>query len=250
MKNDRNTTSLVALGGLGEVGKNMYVVTHKDEIIIIDAGVMFPESDLLGVDYVIQDVTYLKQNESKIKALIITHGHEDHIGGITFLLQNVNIPVIYAPRIAAELIKNKLEDRNIGYKNIETIDGNTHLKFKHFNIEFVATTHSIPDSFALAIHTPNGTIFETGDFKFDLTPIGPMADLHKMAEIGKKGVKLLLSDSTNALSEGFSKSESLVDEALDDIVSNIMQELSLQHLHQIFIVLNILLKHVKNIIVK
>lgn len=219
MKNDRNTTSLVALGGLGEVGKNMYVVTHKDEIIIIDAGVMFPESDLLGVDYVIQDVTYLKQNESKIKALIITHGHEDHIGGITFLLQNVNIPVIYAPRIAAELIKNKLEDRNIGYKNIETIDGNTHLKFKYFNIEFVATTHSIPDSFALAIHTPNGTIFETGDFKFDLTPIGPMADLHKMAEIGKKGVKLLLSDSTNALSEGFSKSESLVDEALDDIVS-------------------------------
>ena len=230
MKNDRNTTSLVALGGLGEVGKNMYVVTHKDEIIIIDAGVMFPESDLLGVDYVIQDVTYLKQNESKIKALIITHGHEDHIGGITFLLQNVNVPVIYAPRIAAELIKNKLEDRNIGYKNIETIDGNTHLKFKHFNIEFVATTHSIPDSFALAIHTPNGTIFETGDFKFDLTPIGPMADLHKMAEIGKKGVKLLLSDSTNDL--------------------NIMQELLLQHSHQIFIVLNILLKHVKNIIVK
>ena len=217
MKNDRNTTSLVALGGLGEVGKNMYVVTHKDEIIIIDAGVMFPESDLLGVDYVIQDVTYLKQNESKIKALIITHGHEDHIGGITFLLQNVNIPVIYAPRIAAELIKNKLEDRNIGYKNIETIDGNTHLKFKHFNIEFVATTHSIPDSFALAIHTPNGTIFETGDFKFDLTPIGPMADLHKMAEIGKKGVKLLMSDSTNALVEGFSKSEFKVDTALGDI---------------------------------
>ena len=219
MKNDRQTTSLVALGGLGEVGKNMYVVTHGDEIIVIDAGVMFPEDDLLGVDYVIQDVTYLKQNEKKIKALIITHGHEDHIGGISFLLQNVNIPVIYAPRIAAELIKNKLEDRAIGYKNIETIDGDTHLKFKHFNIEFVATTHSIPDSYALAIHTPNGTIFETGDFKFDLTPIGPMADLHKMAEIGKKGVKLLLSDSTNALSDGFSKSESLVDEALDDIVS-------------------------------
>lgn len=219
MKNDRQTTSLVALGGLGEVGKNMYVVTHGDELIVIDAGVMFPEDDLLGVDYVIQDVTYLKQNEKKIKALIITHGHEDHIGGISFLLQNVNIPVIYAPRIAAELIKNKLEDRAIGYNNIQTIDGDTHLKFKHFNIEFVATTHSIPDSYALAIHTPNGTIFETGDFKFDLTPIGPMADLHKMAEIGKKGVKLLLSDSTNALSDGFSKSESLVDEALDDIVS-------------------------------
>lgn len=219
MKNENNATSLVALGGLGEVGKNMYVITHKEELLIIDAGVMFPEEDLLGVDYVIQDVTYLKQNENKIKGLIITHGHEDHIGGISFLLQNVNIPVIYAPRIAAELIKNKLEDRNIGYKNIETITGDTHLKFKYFDIEFVATTHSIPDSLALAIHTPNGTIFETGDFKFDLTPIGPMADLHKMAEIGKKGVKLLLSDSTNALSDGFSKSESLVDEALDDIVS-------------------------------
>ena len=106
MKNDRNTTSLVALGGLGEVGKNMYVITHGDELLIIDAGVMFPESDLLGVDYVIQDVTYLKQNEKKIKALIITHGHEDHIGGITFLLQNVNIPVIYAPKIASELINH------------------------------------------------------------------------------------------------------------------------------------------------
>lgn len=219
MKNDGKTTSLVALGGLGEVGKNMYVISHQDEILIIDAGVMFPEDELLGVDYVIQDVTYLKQNENKIKGLIITHGHEDHIGGISFLLQNVSIPVIYAPRIAAELIKNKLEDRNIGYKNVEIIDGDTHLKFKHFEVEFVATTHSIPDSFALAIHTPNGTIFETGDFKFDLTPIGPMADLHKMAELGKKGVKLLLSDSTNALSDGFSKSESLVDEALDDIVS-------------------------------
>lgn len=219
MKNDRTTTSIVALGGLGEVGKNMYVITHGNEIIIIDAGVMFPESELLGVDYVIQDVTYLKQNENKIKALIITHGHEDHIGGIPFLLQNVEIPVIYAPRVAADLIKNKLEDRNIGYKNIEVFDEKTFIKFKNLQVEFVATTHSIPDSYAIAIHTPNGVIFETGDFKFDLTPIGPMANLHKMAELGKKGVKLLLSESTNSLSEGFSKSENLVDEALDDIVA-------------------------------
>ena len=165
MKKNDAYTSVFALGGLGEVGKNMYVVEYKNEIIIIDAGVMFPEDDLLGVDYVIQDVTYLKQNENKIKALFITHGHEDHIGGITFLLQNVKIPVIYAPRIAASLIKNKLEDNHLDYQNIEVIDKDSHLKFKYFELEFINTTHSIPDSFAVVIRTPQGIIFETGDFK-------------------------------------------------------------------------------------
>ncbi len=217
MNNNEKVTTIFALGGLGEVGKNMYVVQHEDEIIIIDAGVMFPESELLGIDYVIQDVTYLKQNEDKIKALFITHGHEDHIGGITFLLQNINVPVIYAPRIACDLIKNKFYDRNIGYKNLEVYDKDSVFKYKYFEISFVTTTHSIPDSFAIVIRTPNGIIFETGDFKFDLTPIGPMADIHKMAALGSEGVKLLLSDSTNALSPGFSASESCVDEALSDV---------------------------------
>ncbi len=212
-------TSVIALGGLGEVGKNMYVFAHKDEIFIIDAGVIFPESDLLGVDYVIQDVTYLKQNESKIKGLLITHGHEDHIGGIPFLLQSVNIPVIYGAKTSIDLINHKLEDRNIAYKNLETITPDTKIKTKYFDIEFITTTHSIPDSFGIVLHTPNGTIVSTGDFKFDLTPVGPMADIHKMARIGAEGVKLLLSDSTNALSEGFSKSENSVDEALSDIVN-------------------------------
>lgn len=219
MKNNLDETSIIALGGLGEVGKNMYVVTHDDEIIIIDAGVLFPEDDLLGIDYVIQDITYLKQNESKIKALIITHGHEDHIGGIPFLLQSIKVPVIYAPKIASDLITKKLTERNIFYDNIQIVNKDLVLKFKYFTIEFVNTTHSIPDSYALSIETPNGVIFETGDFKFDLTPIGPMADIHKMAEIGSKGVKLLISDSTNALSEGFSKSESSVDGTLNDIIS-------------------------------
>ena len=219
MKNNSNITSIFALGGLGEVGKNMYVIAHNEEIIIIDAGVMFPEDDLLGVDYVIQDITYLKQNENKIKGLFITHGHEDHIGGISFLLNSVNIPKIYASKISADLINKKLIDRNIKYENIEIVTEETVIKTKYFMVEFVGTTHSIPESFALAIHTPNGVIFETGDFKFDLTPIGPMANIHKMAELGKKGVTLLLSDSTNALSSGFSKSESSVDEALNDIIS-------------------------------
>ncbi len=219
MKNDGNITSLFALGGLGEVGKNMYVVRHKEEIIIVDAGVMFPEDELLGIDYVIQDITYLKQNEDKIKALFITHGHEDHIGGISFLIQAVNIPVIYSSKIAKDLIEKKLIDRNVHYENLEVIDQDSIIKTKYFEVEFVNTTHSIPESYALAIHTPNGIIFETGDFKFDLTPIGPMADIHKMARLGEQGVKILLSDSTNALSEGFSKSENCVDEALSDIIS-------------------------------
>lgn len=219
MQNKKDTTSIIALGGLGEVGKNMYVIHHDDELLIIDAGVMFPEEDLMGVDYVIQDVTYLKEHEKDIKALIITHGHEDHIGGITFLLQNVNVPVIYAPRIAVSLIKHKLEDSNIKYEKIETLDKNSVFKWKHLSVEFITTTHSIPDSFAVVIDTPQGKIFETGDFKFDLTPIGPVADFHKIAKIGSQGVKILLSDSTNALSEGFSKSESCVDETLNDIFS-------------------------------
>lgn len=219
MKNKQGVTSIIALGGLGEVGKNMYVFSHESELYIIDAGVMFPENELLGIDYVIQDVTYLKQNQNRIKGLIITHGHEDHIGGISFLLQNVEIPVIYASKIATDLINKKLIDRNINYKNIEVINSDSKIKSKYFDIEFIATTHSIPDSYAVALHTPNGTIVSTGDFKFDLTPIGPMADIHKMARLGKEGVKILLSDSTNALSEGFSKSESSVDETLNDMIS-------------------------------
>lgn len=212
-----NDTKVFALGGLGEVGKNMYVFMHNDEIIIVDAGVMFPEDELLGIDYVLADHTFLKQNEKKIKALIITHGHEDHIGGIPFLINEVNIPIIYAPNIACELIKKKLADRSLGYKNLKPYNEDTIIKTKYFKIEFFTTTHSIPDSFGMAITTPNGVVVETGDFKFDLTPIGPMANLQKMAKFGSEGVTLLMSDSTNALNPGFSKSESTVDEALGEI---------------------------------
>lgn len=212
-------TKIIPLGGLGEVGKNMYTVMHGDEIIIVDSGVMFPDDDLLGIDYVIPDYTFLKENESKIKALIITHGHEDHIGSIPFLLQSVTIPKIYAPANAKELIDKKLDERNIVYKDMVVYDEGTVIKTKYFNIEFFRTTHSIPDSHGLAIETPDGTIVMTGDFKFDMTPIGPMANLHKMARIGEKGVSVLMSDSTNAMSPGTSLSESVVDENLKEIFS-------------------------------
>ncbi len=213
-------TKIIPLGGLGEVGKNMYVVMHNSEIIIVDSGVMFPDDELLGIDYVIPDYTFLKENENKIKALVITHGHEDHIGSIPFLLQTVDIPKIYAPSNAKELIDKKLEERNIIYKNLFVYDENTIIKTKYFNIEFFRTTHSIPDSHGLAIHTPDGTIVMTGDFKFDMTPIGPMSNLHKMAKIGEKGVSVLMSDSTNALVPGVSLSESVVDENLGEIFSS------------------------------
>ncbi len=213
-------TKIIPLGGLGEVGKNMYVVMHNSEIIIVDSGVMFPDDELLGIDYVIPDYTFLKENENKIKALVITHGHEDHIGSIPFLLQTVDIPKIYAPSNAKELIDKKLEERNIIYKNLFVYDENTVIKTKYFNIEFFRTTHSIPDSHGVVIHTPDGTIVMTGDFKFDMTPIGPMSNLHKMAKIGEKGVSVLMSDSTNALVPGVSLSESVVDENLGEIFSS------------------------------
>lgn len=219
MKEDNNTR-VFALGGLGEVGKNMYCVMHKDEIIIVDSGVMFPEDDLLGIDYVIPDYTFLKENQDKIKALLITHGHEDHIGGIPFLLQSVEIPKIYAPAQAKALIDKKLEERHMKYKNLFIYNEKTKIKTKYFNIEFFRTTHSIPDSHGISIGTPNGTVVMTGDFKIDLTPIGPMSDIHKMAKIGKNGVRLLMSDSTNATVKGMSTSESIVDSNLSEIFAN------------------------------
>lgn len=214
---DGADTKIFALGGLGEVGKNMYCIMHGNEIIITDAGVIFPAGELMGIDYVIPDFTFLKKNENKIKGLFITHGHEDHIGGIPFLLTQVKVPVIYAPNQAVGLIRKKLDERNIQFKNLFVYTEETVVKFKNMSVEFFRTTHSIPDSHGICIHTPNGNIVNTGDFKFDLTPIGPMANLYKMSKIGKEGVSLLLADSTNALNEGFSTSESKVDEALQDI---------------------------------
>lgn len=212
-------TYVFALGGLGEVGKNMYCFMQNDEIIIVDAGVIFPDSELRGIDYVLPDFDFLKKNEKKIKTLIITHGHEDHIGAIPFLLQNINIPTIFAPNQAYALIKKKLEDRNIQYKGLRPYKSDDKLKYKNFEVSFFRTTHSVPDSHGIVIKTSNGTIVETGDFKFDLTPIGPVCDLAKIAQIGAQGVTLLMTESTNVLDEGFSLSESKVDEALNEVFS-------------------------------
>lgn len=214
----KTDTLVYALGGLGEVGKNMYCIEHEDEILIIDAGVRFPEESLLGVDYVIPDYNYLIRNKHKRKVLLITHGHEDHIGGIPFLLRSVEIETIYAPRFAVSLIMRKLEEkRMLRHTKIIEINDESTVNTKYFRCGFFNTTHSIPDSLGIIINTPNGRIVTTGDFKFDLTPVGTNADYQKMAYLGAAGVSLLMSDSTNSGIEDFSISEKKVSEAILEI---------------------------------
>jgi ribonuclease J len=210
-----------ALGGLGEVGKNMYVIEYKDEILIIDSGVMFPDDHLLGIDYVIPDYSYLVEHQDKIQALIITHGHEDHIGGIPWLLRQVKIPKIYASGIATGLIKNKMREHPGVKCPLFSFYENDILKFKEISASFFRTNHSIPDSFGVVIKTPQGKIVHTGDFKFDLTPTGPDADYGKMARLGSEGVLLLLSDSTNSELKHFSKSETEISDSIKEIFGQI-----------------------------
>ena len=215
----RSDTLVYALGGLGEVGKNMYCIEHDDEILIIDAGIKFPDEELLGVEYVIPDYTHLIKNRDKIVGLIITHGHEDHIGGIPFLLMTCPVQKIYAPRFAKALIEKKLsERRRLANTKIIEIDENSSINSKYFRVGFFNTVHSIPDSLGVLINTPNGRIVKTGDFKFDLTPVGENADYQKMAYIGAAGVTLLMSDSTNSEVPGFSISEKQVASSIMEIM--------------------------------
>ncbi len=215
--NRRTDTLVYALGGLGEIGKNMYCFEHDDEIIIVDCGVLFPEDDLLGIDYVIPEFSYLIKNQAKIKALIITHGHEDHIGAIPFFLKAVRIKQIYAPRFAKALIERKLEEHHLSRAcKIVEIDSESRINTEHFTVGFFNTVHSIPDSLGVLINTPNGRIIETGDFRFDMTPIGVNSDYQKMAYLGQIGITLLMSDSTNSGIEGSSISEKKVARAILD----------------------------------
>ena len=215
--NRRTDTLVYALGGLGEIGKNMYCFEHDDEIIIVDCGVLFPEDDLLGIDYVIPDFSYLIKNQAKIKALIITHGHEDHIGAIPFLLKAIRLKQIHAPRFAKALIEKKLDEHHLSRScKIIEIDSESRIATDHFTVGFFNTVHSIPDSLGVLVNTPNGRVIETGDFRFDMTPIGVNSDYQKMAYLGQIGITLLMSDSTNSGIEGSSISEKKVASAILD----------------------------------
>lgn len=219
-KNEQNNKLLIIpLGGIGEIGKNMTVIQYGKEILLIDAGLMFPEEEMLGIDIVIPDITYLLENKDYIKGILITHGHEDHIGALPYILQQLNAP-LYGTKLTLGLVEGKLKETKLNKKNISmnVVKPPASINIGSFTVDFIRVNHSIPDAVAFAIHTPVGIVCHTGDFKLDQTPVdGEKADLNKFAELGTKGVLALLSDSTNAEREGYTMSEKVVGHTIDEI---------------------------------
>ena len=215
-----DTLKIIPLGGLGEVGKNITVIEYKNDIILIDCGLTFPEEEMLGIDVVIPDITYLLKNKEKIRGLVLTHGHEDHIGAIPFVLKKLNIP-IYGTKLTLGLLETKFREHKLKDVSMNVVKHGGKIKLGVFEVEFIKTGHSIPDSAALAIDTPVGKIIHTGDFKIDYTPIdGDMIDLNRFSELGKEGVLALMADSTNAERPGYTMSEKTVGDTFKGIFAN------------------------------
>ena len=216
-RKNTNKIKVMALGGLNEIGKNMTVIEYKDEIIVIDAGMSFPDDEMLGVEVVIPDISYLIKNKDKIKGIFITHGHEDHIGALPYILKKINIP-IYGAKLSIGLIQVKLKEHKINNAKLNVVSPRDIIKLSHMEVEFIKNNHSIPDACSIAVHTDQGIIYHTGDFKIDLTPIdGEVMDIHRICELSKKGVLLLLAESTNAEQPGSTMSEKTVGAGLDDL---------------------------------
>ena len=211
---------IIPLGGLGEIGKNITVFECDDEIIVVDCGIAFPDEEMYGVDLIIPDISYLKNNVKKIKGIFLTHGHEDHIGSLPYVLKEVNVP-IYGTKLTIGIVKTKLEEHNLlSEVKLHNVEAGDIIKFDKFKVEFIRNTHSIADSCSLAIFTPVGTILHTGDFKIDYTPIdGETMDLQRISNLGKEGVTLLMADSTNVERKGHSLSEKSIGHTLDRIIS-------------------------------
>ena len=211
---------VIPLGGLGEVGKNITVIEYGEEIIVVDCGMTFPDSEMYGIDVVIPDVTYLVNYKERVKGFFITHGHEDHIGAIPYILKQINVP-IYATNLTIGLIQNKLEEHKmLDIVELNVVKPGDTIALEKLKVEFIRTNHSIADSCALAIHTPLGIVVHTGDIKVDFTPVdGKVIDLQRLAKIGKQGVLLLMADSTNACHPGYTMSEKTVGETLDNLFS-------------------------------
>lgn len=217
MTSEEGGLQLAALGGVNEIGKNMFMLRYGDDIVVVDCGSKFPDESLLGIDLIIPDIGYLRDNRDKVRALVVTHGHEDHIGGIPYLLKQLNLPV-YASRLTLGLIESKLKEHGLlAASTLIGIDAGSEVTLGAFTISFFRTNHSIPDCLGIVFETPEGLVVHTGDFKFDLTPVNQeAADLYKMAALGERGVLALLSESTNAERPGFTPSERLVGEHIED----------------------------------
>ena len=218
---DNKVVKIIPLGGLGEIGKNITVIEFDDEIIIIDCGIAFPDEEMYGVDAVIPDISYLLENSDKLKGIFLTHGHEDHIGSLPYILKQINVPV-YGTALTLGIVKIKLEDRGIlSSCNLNVVNPGDIIEFSNLSVEFIRNTHSIADSCSLAINTPEGVIIHTGDFKVDYTPIdGLTMNLERISEYGKNGVLLLMADSTNVDRKGHSLSEKTIGKTLNRIFSN------------------------------
>lgn len=211
---------IIPLGGLGEIGKNMTVVRYEDEILLIDAGLMFPEEDMLGIDLVIPDITYLLENRDKIKAIVLTHGHEDHIGGLPYVLKQINVPV-YGTRLTLGILEGRLKENGVDSSMLHPVMQGDIINVGCFSVGFIRVNHSIPDAVGLSIKTPLGMIVHTGDFKLDYTPIdGKMTDFRRFSELGNKGVLVMMADSTNSEREGHTPSERTVGAAFDKAFHN------------------------------
>ncbi len=216
-KKNANKIKVMALGGLNEIGKNMTLIEYKDEIIVIDVGMSFPEDEMLGIDIVIPDISYLIKNKDKVKGIFITHGHEDHIGALPYILKKINVPV-YGAKLSIGLIQVKLREHKLNNVKLNVVAPRQIIKLLNMDVEFIKNNHSIPDACSLAIHTDQGIIYHTGDFKIDLTPIdGEVMDIHRICELSKKGILLLMADSTNAESPGSTMSEKTVGDGLYDL---------------------------------
>ena len=253
-KSDKPVLKVIPLGGLHEIGKNTCIYEYEDEMILVDAGIGFPTDGMHGINVVLPDMTYMKENNHKIKAMIATHGHEDHIGGISYHLRQLDIPLIYGPRLAMSLLKDKLEEAGLLQRtSIKTVLPRDVIKVgKHFQVEFIRNTHSIADSFTLAIRTPMGVLIHTGDYKIDHTPVdGEYFDLHRLAELGQEGILCLLGDSTNSEVPGFTPSERSVYPGLDRIFSQaqgrVMVTTFATSVHRINIILELAMKYKRKV---
>ena len=216
MSRQPNKVQIIPLGGMGEIGKNMTVIRYGDEIIVIDSGLMFPEDDMLGIDLVIPDITYLMDNRDLVKAIVLTHGHEDHIGALPYVLKQLDVPV-YGTRLTIGILEGRLKENNVSTNKLQAVKPGDQIQIGNFKIDFIRVSHSIADAAALAIKTPAGVIVHTGDFKLDQTPVdGKVTDFHKFAELGDQGVLVLLADSTNAERPGYTQSEKSVGVTFDE----------------------------------